>query len=135
MPEKIGGSCLCGKVSFEITNDFQRFFMCHCEQCQKISGSDHVSNLFAEPDSLTWLAGKEAIKRFDYPGRGFTNAFCSDCGSGVPYLNQRGTAVVVRAGSLNGAPATRPARKIFCCERTRWSEDSANAETFDKFPA
>jgi hypothetical protein len=117
-----------------VINSFERFYLCHCEQCQKVSGSDHVSNLFGKIDSLNWLAGEQSITRFEYPGRGFTNAFCKKCGSGVPYLNQSGTAVIVRAGSLDGDPTVGSASKIFYSERPPWAETTADAELFEKFP-
>ena len=36
------GSCLCGKVTFEIEGNFEQFFLCHCERCRKDTGSAHV---------------------------------------------------------------------------------------------
>jgi hypothetical protein len=132
--DTIRGACLCGTIRYEIENRFNRFFLCHCKQCQKISGSDHTSNLFAETDRLTWLTGEDQITRFNYHGRGFTNAFCKLCGSGVPYLNQSGTAIVVRAGSLDGEPLFENASKIFVSERAQWSEKSTGAVGYEKFP-
>ncbi len=134
MSGKIGGACLCGKIRYEIKNNFERLFFCHCEQCQKTSGSDYTSNLFGEAGRLTWLTGKDQITRFDYHGRGFTNAFCNLCGSGVPYLNQRGTAIIVRAGSLEGKPLFAYASKIFVGERAQWNEEYAVADSYEKFP-
>ncbi|WP_316042302.1 hypothetical protein [Idiomarina sp. OT37-5b] len=32
------GSCLCGKVTFEVTGEFDRFYLCHCQHCQKDNG-------------------------------------------------------------------------------------------------
>ena len=39
------GSCLCGEVRFEVTGDFERFFLCHCGRCRKDTGSAHAANL------------------------------------------------------------------------------------------
>lgn len=134
MSDKIRGACLCGTIRYEIENSFERLFFCHCKQCQKISGSDHTSNLFAQTDRLTWLTGKDQITRFDYHGRGFTNAFCKLCGSGVPYLNQSGTAIIFRAGSLEGKPLFENASKIFVGERAQWHEENTVADSYEKFP-
>jgi len=134
MSNNVTGSCLCGTVKYEIENSFERFYLCHCSQCQKISGSDHVSNLFGKPDSLRWLSGEVKIKRFEYPDRGFTNAFCSDCGCGVPYLNQSKTAIVVRAGTLDAEPEFQSSSKIFHAERPDWSEKTETSQIYEKFP-
>ena len=107
------GSCLCGAVRYQVKNEFKRFFMCHCSQCQKSTGSAHASNLFAVPDNLEWLAGEELIKRFDLPGRSLSKAFCIECGSGVPYTSKASGMWVVPAGSLDGAPSMIPMANIF----------------------
>ena len=76
---------------------------------------------FAEPGNLRWLKGEEKVKRFDYPERGLTNAFCIDCGCGVPYLNLRKTDLVVRVGALNGDPCFTTINKIFHGEMPEWN--------------
>ncbi len=135
MAEKITGSCLCGNVKFEIENRFEKFYFCHCAQCQKISGSVHVSNLFGNKETFSWLSGEQSIKRFDFPCRGFTNAFCSECGCGVPYLNQSGSAIVVRAGCLDGEPNFSNPARIFLSECAEWGKMSETTRDFEKFPS
>lgn len=134
MSENITGSCLCGKVKYEIENQFARFFLCHCAQCRKITGSAHASNLFGDPEGFNWTAGEKIVKRFDYPNRGFTNAFCGECGSGVPYLNQSSTAIVVPAGSLDTEPKFTSSSRIFHVERAEWDKLADSAEVFNSFP-
>src|SRR5262245_15819166 len=75
------GSCLCKRVKYSVAAELQQFFLCHCEQCRKVTGSAFASNIQAAPAEVKWLAGAEYVKRFDYPGdRLFTKVFCSDCG-------------------------------------------------------
>jgi len=131
---KINGACLCGEIKFEVNNRFGQLYLCHCKQCQKISGSDYASNLFGEVGSLNWLSGENLIERFDYPEREFTNAFCKVCGSGVPYLNLNGTAIVVRAGSLDGKPLIKTISRIFYAERSQWVDECEATNTHIGFP-
>ncbi len=130
----ISGSCLCGKVSFESEDDFKKFHLCHCIQCQKATGSAHASNLFTAPKNITWISGLDSVKRFDVPGRAISSAFCNNCGSNVPYISRTGKALVVPAGSLNGSPNIEPDSHIFCSEKATWYDKAINAKTFDKFP-
>jgi len=37
----ITGSCLCGRVHYEITPPYWGFWYCHCERCRKATGSAH----------------------------------------------------------------------------------------------
>lgn len=134
MPTKLNGSCLCGAVKYEIDNDFSQLYLCYCTQCRKISGSNHASNLFAKPDSFRWIQGEEKVKRFDFAGREFTNAFCIECGSGVPYLNQSRNAVIVRAGALESEPCFTTISKIFHNEAPKWNSQAVGAKIFGSFP-
>lgn len=131
---KIKGSCLCGDVTFECENTFMQFHFCHCQQCQKTTGSAHVSNLFTAVHNITWLSGQEQVKRFDVPGRSLTSSFCATCGSPTPYVSSSGKALIVPAGSLDDAPSIAPQDNIFWSERANWYEKGLNAEKFTGFP-
>ena len=134
MAEMITGSCLCGRVEYEVENQFENLFFCHCQQCRKITGSAHASNLFGNPNGFRWLQGQEDVKHFEYPGRQFTNVFCKECGSGLPFLNSDGTKIIVPAGTLNAEPKFSQQSKIFYEEQTNWCQTSEQTKTFDGFP-
>lgn len=134
MTDKISGSCLCGKVEFEVENQFENLFFCHCKQCRKISGSAHASNLFGNPDSLKWVAGKENVTHFSYPGRQFTNAFCKDCGAGMPFLSGDKTRIIVQAGALDTEPNFSNKASMFCAEKAEWHQTADNTNSFEGFP-
>lgn len=131
---KISGSCLCEKVSFVSNNDFNQFQLCHCSQCQKITGSAYAANLFTAPHNIKWLSGSALVKRFDAPGRSISKAFCTECGCGVPYLSSSGKALVIPAGCLNGNPSIEPQGNIFYSEKVGWYEKSISSRVFEKFP-
>lgn len=136
--KKITGGCLCGAVTFEITNDFNQFHLCHCQQCQKITGSAHASNLFCQPSNITWLTGTDNTKRYDYPERHFTHVFCTECGTGLPYLVNKERTLIVPAGSLDMGEETvlnvAPQDNIFWHERAPWYDAALDAPTFASFP-
>lgn len=88
-PSTFSGRCLCGAVQYSVTTEIEDFYFCHCEQCRKITGSAFASNILTKPVNVNWISGSENVKRFDYPGlRTFTKVFCSNCGSGLPFLNE-----------------------------------------------
>lgn len=132
---KITGNCLCGAVTFELDSSFEQLNICHCKQCQRATGSAHASNLFTDPDNIRWTKGKEHVKQFDVPGRSISNAFCAECGSGLPYVSGSGKSLIVPAGTLNDALIERPTvRHIFWGERADWYEAAMAAERHDTFP-
>ena len=130
----ISGSCLCGGVKFTLNNTFKRFYFCHCKQCQKITGSAHVANLFTSPDNIQWTSGAELTKRYEYPDRSFTKVFCTQCGCGLPFINKNGQALIVPAGCLDGEPNIQPSDNIFWSERASWYDLGVKANHCDGFP-
>lgn len=130
----IKGSCLCERVSFECEDDFQSFHLCHCKQCQKITGSAHASNLFTRVDNIKWLKGEALLKRYNMPERFFSKNFCTECGSAMPYVTQSGKALIVPAGCLDQGPSIAPQDNIYCSEKASWYASAIEAPSFDKFP-
>jgi len=94
------GGCLWGKVHFKLTDQFNHFHLCHCQQCQKLTGSAFAANIFTAPENIVWLAGDEGVSYYKHPSRGLSKVFCSDCGSALPFVNKIGKALIVSAGSL-----------------------------------
>lgn len=135
MDKKHFGSCLCGKIQFEIKGSFESFFLCHCEHCQKDTGSAHAANLFSTTAKLQWNSGSENVKSFTLPGTRHTKSFCHECGSAVPTEQMSGQLLVVPAGSLDSDLAITPTAHIFCSNRATWDTALETVKKFEKFPS
>ena len=129
------GSCLCGKVTYEIRGNLGIFQYCHCSRCRKVTGSAFASNLFVSPADFEWLGGGELVGRYELESaKYFSTCFCKNCGSSLPWLAKTGKAVVVPAGTLDGDPSIRPVQNIFCASRARWFEQPGSLPEFDELP-
>jgi hypothetical protein len=133
MSSVISGGCLCGAVKFSVNNNFDDFYFCYCEQCRKVTGSSHASNLLTAIDNIQWLSGHDKVVRFDHPTRIFTKVFCSQCGSGLPHESKNGQCLVVPAGSLDAEPSTAPNAQIFCSEKVGWFKAGVSAPEHSGF--
>jgi hypothetical protein len=129
---KHSGSCLCGKITFEVEGDFENFFLCHCEYCRKDTGSAHAANLFSSTAKLTWLSGEKDVKTFDYDGH--IKSFCLECGSALPNIQMNGKLVVVPAGSLDTDVNIRPQGHIFLSHKANWDNNLEDITGFDELP-
>lgn len=127
------GACLCGEVRFEITGEFERFYLCHCDHCRKGTGSAHGANLFSSTAQLTWLAGESKKTLFRLPDTRHHKCFCSICGSALPFAV--GHTVVAPAGSLDRSVSIRPTAHIFTASRAAWDDGLEHVPGFDKLPA
>jgi hypothetical protein len=118
----ITGSCLCGKVAFEVTGTPLRFLYCHCRSCQKSTGSVHAANVAFPEGSVRWTQGEDLIERFvdTTENPGFTRCFCRSCGSYVPKLSRNREFWIVPSGLLDSDPGIRPQANIHWGERAPW---------------
>ncbi|WP_331136173.1 GFA family protein [Sphingopyxis sp.] len=131
---KTPGSCLCGIVQFEISGDFDAFFLCHCSRCRKNSGSAHGANLFASNASVAWRSGEANIATYRVPDTRHERSFCMTCGSALPGVRMGGALLVVPAGSLDGPVDIRPTAHICCASRAEWDADLADVPHIDGLP-
>lgn len=127
------GSCLCGTVKFEVSGDFDRFYLCHCRYCQKDTGSAHAANLFSQTAQLNWLTGAEAVTSFTLPGTRHSKSFCKLCGSALPNIQAEGV-LVVPAGCLDTECALAPTAHIFTSRKAVWDRALDEMPEFENLP-
>jgi hypothetical protein len=127
------GSCLCGKVRFEVAGHFDSFYLCHCRHCQKDTGSAHAANLFSQSARLTWLCGAEAVTSFTLPGTRHRKSFCQTCGSALP-SDQDTDGLVVPAGCLDTDITLQPTAHIFTASKASWDKQLDQALKFARLP-
>ena len=136
LTKDLKGSCLCGQISFAISPPIKLFQYCHCQKCQKTSGSAFASNMYAKPDQLQWLSGEQFISRYEDPeAKYFSYNFCSKCGSGLPWLTKLETACIIPAGSLDDEPNILPSQSIYWASRPNWYQDACEHPIHDELPA
>ena len=76
------GSCHCGAVRFEVTEEFSAVRVCHCTTCKKLSGGVGTTNGRARTDAIRVVEGRDLIRTYQ-PGEGSAKSFCSQCGSNL----------------------------------------------------
>ena len=130
----IHGSCLCGKVRFELAGPPQFINHCHCSMCRKAdTGAAFGSFLHADGRGFRWLSGESSIE--SYPSSpGNVRAFCKVCGSHVPVLEEEGTHVIIPAGILDDDPDVRPIVHIHTASKAPWFEITDALPQFAGFP-
>ena len=114
---KVTGSCHCGAIAFEAEIDPGRVRICHCTDCQKLSGTAfRVTAPCAETD-FHLLRGRPNIyiKTGD-SGRRRKQAFCGTCGSPLYATSDEpagNRTLGLRVGSLDQRKELAPRRQFF----------------------
>jgi hypothetical protein len=131
--EAVRGGCQCGAVAYEIPRPVAGpIVFCHCSRCRRARAAAHNANLFVELERFRWLRGGERVQTFKVPeAERFTQAFCKECGSGVPHVGV--SRVVVPAGSLDDDPGVRPGLHIFVASKAPWYEIRDDLPRYDAY--
>ena len=58
---RIDGGCHCGYITYEAEADPQRVHICHCTDCQKLSGSAFRTGIRVASDSFRMISGEPTI--------------------------------------------------------------------------
>ena len=129
------GSCLCGKIHYEVSEPFLKFQLCHCSRCRKITGSAHASNIMVPPEQFRWTQGEDQLGRFELEeAHHFATEFCKICGSTLPWLTQSGEAMVIPAGTLDTPLEIKPERNVFWGHKASWHCHTDQLDSFDTVP-
>lgn len=59
------GSCLCGKVKYEIDAEPRLMYHCHCGKCRAASGASFVTNIIVATERFKVVAGLEDLSAFE----------------------------------------------------------------------
>src|SRR5688572_26551537 len=80
----ITGSCHCGAIQFEAEVDPTSTGICHCTDCQALSGTAFRVSVGTVPGTLRFGAGAPRVytKTAD-SGRKREQGFCEQCGSPI----------------------------------------------------
>lgn len=127
------GSCLCGEVHFLVRGGFDCFYLCHCQHCQKDTGSAHAANLFSTSATLIWQSGEDSVTTFTLPGTRHSKRFCKCCGSALPGMQPDGV-LIVPAGSLDSKPDIRPTAHLFTSSKADWDGEWDDIPRFERLP-
>ena len=131
----VRGSCLCGAVTFEVTEPFKSAYNCHCSRCRYGRAAAHASNGFVSYDGVRFLSGEDRIKTYKVPdARHFTQAFCEVCGSLTPRRDATRNIAVIPLGSLDDDPGIRPFSHIYVTSKAEWHDITDDLPQFPEGP-
>jgi hypothetical protein len=116
----IRGSCLCGKVAYELRGVPQTMYYCHCGMCRKATGSSFATNMLARSDDFVILTGRAVLKSYESSPDEYRH-FCSECGSPVyGEAAVRPGIVSIRCGTLDADPGLHPVAHIYTASKSPW---------------
>jgi hypothetical protein len=120
---KVTGRCHCGNIAYEAEVDPQKVTMCHCTDCQTLTGSAYRPSVPAPREHFVLLRGepRRYVKAAE-SGTRRVHAFCPECGAPVySCAIENPPAYSLRVGCLDQRAALPPKRQIWCKSALPWS--------------
>ena len=119
----IDGQCHCGRVTYEAEIDPERVSICHCTDCQTLTGSPFRVTVIC-PGGQIRMTGQQAktYAKVGDNGRTRVHHFCADCGSPL-FTSGEGAQADdwgIRWGSIRQRDRLKPARQIWCRSAVPW---------------
>lgn len=123
---RVDGSCHCGRITYQAEVDPERAGICHCTDCQVLTGSAFRVNVPTLPGTFRLLTGTPTVylKTSAESGNRRRHAFCPDCGAPVYASADEDDPATrsLRVGCLTQKALLAPRRRIWCRSALAWSE-------------
>ncbi|KQY13250.1 GFA family protein [Rhizobium sp. Root482] len=121
---RIDGQCHCGFVTYEARIDPDDVGICHCTDCQQLTGSAYRVTATARREDFRLTGGepKLYVKLGDSGGKSL-QFFCPTCGSPCYRTGEGAEEVGIRLGTVNQRRALVPRRQSWCGSALPWVDE------------
>ncbi len=132
---RIDGGCHCGDITYEAEIDPEKVGICHCTDCQALSGTAFRTFVPVPDEAFTLLSGdpKIYVKTGDSGARR-EQAFCPECGSAI-YATAVGDGPKVyniRLGTARQCDELPPKIQIWFRSAQPWLSDLDSVAKIEK---
>jgi hypothetical protein len=118
---QINGACHCGAVSFTADIDPSRVMLCHCTDCQVMSGSAFRMVVLAPIEKFAVSGQTKGYVKVAEGGNRRIQVFCPECGTPLyATAQEHATTVRIRFGCVNERAQLRPAAQIWARSQMPW---------------
>ena len=131
---KIDGHCHCGEITFEAEVDPDALNICHCTDCQTLSGTAFRVNIPASAEHFVLLSGtpKTYIKTAESGNRRL-HAFCGNCGTPIyACAVDNPQSYGLRIGAITQRAAFSPKRQGWRRSALHWVDALAAVPATEK---
>jgi len=124
---KIDGRCHCGKITYEAEVDPDKVALCHCTDCQMLSGSAFRTVVPTAKEKFTLHGQPTIYVKTAESGAKRAQAFCPDCGTPI-YSSAAGDAQVfnIRVGTSRQRAQLPPKSQVWFRSALDWVTDLAS---------
>jgi len=122
----IDGACQCGQVMYVAKVQAQDVTICHCNDCQRLTGAAYRVTVTASRENFRLTSGHPTLYvKTAANGRRRMQYFCSNCGSPIYTSGEHEDAnqVGIRLGTITQRQDLRPRAQFWCSTELSWAQD------------
>ena len=130
---KIDGGCHCGQIRFEAEVDPATMGICHCTDCQTLSGTAFRANIPAAAEMFILHGTPKFYVKTAESGTKRRHAFCGECGSPI-FATSIDTPKVysLRVGTITQREQFIPRMQIWKCSALPFVSSLASVPAADR---
>lgn len=131
---RISGGCHCGQIRFRADIAPDRTRICHCSDCQRLSGSPFRVVVPVDEADFELLSGTlKAYLKTGASGAKRQQVFCPDCGTPIyATSNDEGPRKLgLRVGAIDQADQLVPKRQYWAKSAAGWLADIPGIKSFE----
>jgi hypothetical protein len=118
----IEGGCHCGYLIYEADIDPEKVGVCHCTDCQSLTGSAFSTFVPVPTDAFRLRSGQPKIYvKTAESGNKRAQAFCPECGTRIYACAVNDPPIInIRAGTVRQRAQLRPRTQLWCRSALPW---------------
>lgn len=125
------GHCLCGAVQFTVSSAPILTGQCHCDHCQRASGTGHMSLAFFPEAAVQITGNPQSYASPTDTGGTNTRYFCSTCGSRLfGKTTMRPGVLGIAVGAFAKHDWYKPDRIVYNRNKPAWDFMDPSIPTF-----
>jgi hypothetical protein len=121
---KIDGCCHCGRISYKAEINPDYVIICHCTDCQTISGAPYRVTVPVKTENFKLQGQPKTYVKTADSGNKRVLAFCADCGSAIYSTTPENQVVFsLRLGMIKQRAQLIPKSQGWCRSALPWAMD------------
>jgi len=134
---KIDGRCHCGFIAYEADIDPEKVMICHCTDCQTLSGSTFRIVAFTRENAFRLLSGEPKVYvKTGESGSKRSQAFCPECGTSIfsGPVGEGAKIHSVRVGTIRQRDRLLPKTQLWHRSSQRWLAERGSIPAIETQP-
>jgi hypothetical protein len=121
---RIDGGCHCGNLSYEAQIDPEKVGVCHCTDCQALTGSAFSLFVPVAKEAFRLRSRPKTYVKTAESGNRRAQAFCPECGSRIYASAEKDPQVFnLRVGTVRQRAQLKPKAQVWCRSALPWVMD------------